>query len=145
MWGLRKPSLFLELWVKSWISARLSWICRSVEVWSWFWNILKDWKHWIWVTAVSPIIAWICWSKTSTKCKTLSEWLKKLKYNIVLTFLICLFDLSFNDNSITDTGAEKIYSIVTRNSNKDSKVCFCVVIWTVIEMAISGLKCFMFE
>ncbi len=41
-----------------------------------------------------------------------------------LTFPICLFDLSFNDNSITDAGAEKIYSIVTHNSNKDSKVCF---------------------
>ncbi len=76
MWGLRKPSLFLELWVKSWTSVRLSWTRRSVEVWSWFWNILKDWQNWIWVSAVSPMTAWICCSQTSTKHKTLSEWLR---------------------------------------------------------------------
>ncbi len=42
---------------------------------------------------------------------------------IVFTFLIHLFDLSFSGNSITDAGAEKIHSFVTRNSNIKTVRC----------------------
>ncbi len=34
-----------------------------------------------------------------------------------------MFDLSFSGNSITDAGAEKIYMIVTRNSNIKTVRC----------------------